>query len=214
MINVVTIDAHEIVRTGLKALLSSTADIRVVGEAPSTHDGLNILMMASVDVLITELSSTGRASLDFIRQAKEQNPATRILILTALEGADFAVRALRAGASGFLTKDTAAFQIITAVRRLAHGNVFVSEQIALQLMARFRDDEPTHGHKSLTERELDVFVRFAKGETCTEIARMLSLSAKTVSTHKKRILEKMQLASTADIVQYAVAHKLVPAFVL
>lgn len=214
MINVVTVDAHEIVRTGLKAVFSSAADIDVVGEAQNGQDGFNILTSASVQVLITELSSTGRGSMDLIRRAKDHDPATGVLILTAHGGVDIARRALTAGASGFLTKDACGTQIITAVRRIAKGYVFVSDEIAEHLVSQFQDIEPTQGHRSLTEREFDVFVRFAKGETCTDIAGVLSLSPKTISTHKARIMAKLHLASTADIVQYALAHKLVPAFVV
>jgi DNA-binding NarL/FixJ family response regulator len=214
MINVVTVDAHEVVRTGLKTVFSSAGDINVVGEAQNAHDGLNILMSASVQVLITELSSIGRGSMDLIRRAKDHDPATRVLILTAEGGVDIARRALKAGASGFITKDARGPQIISAVRKLARGEVFLSDEIAEHLVSQFQDTKPTQGHKALTEREFDVFVRFAKGETCTDIAGALSLSPKTISTHKARIMEKLHLASTADIVQYALAHKLVPAFVV
>jgi DNA-binding NarL/FixJ family response regulator len=211
MLRVVIIDAHEIVRTGLKTILSSCAHIEVVGEAQNVHDGLNILMSTSVDVLITELSSTGRGSIDLIGRAKHQHRDLRVLILAAQGSVELAGRALRAGASGFITKDAAAAQVIIAVRRLAKGHVYVSDQIAAQLMSQFQDIEPTKGHKGLTNRELDVFLRIAIGETCTEIARALSLSPKTISTHKSRIMGKMRLVSTADIVQYAVAHKLISA---
>ena len=213
MTHVVIIDAHEIVRAGLKSIFSCTDDINVVGEAQSPHEGLSILRSASVDIAITELFSTNRGNVDFVRQAKEHDPAMQVLILAAQGGADVARRALRAGASGFLTKDAAASQIILAVRRLAKGHVFVSNEIAEKLISKYQEIDRTQGHDSLTERELEVFIRIARGETCTGIGRALSLSPKTISTHRSRILEKMHVASTADIVQYAIAHKLIPVLV-
>jgi DNA-binding NarL/FixJ family response regulator len=215
MINVVTVDPHEIVRTGLKTVFSSAGDIEVVGEAQDAHEAFNIVKSTSVQVLITELSSIGRSSMDLIRRAKDHDPATKVMILTAQGGVDIARRALKkAGASGFLTKDAGGPQIIAAVRRLATGHVFVSDEIAEQLVAQFQDIGPAQGHRSLTERELDVLVRLARGESCSEIARAVSLSVKTISTHKARIMTKMHFSSTADIVQYAVAHKLVQAYVI
>jgi two-component system invasion response regulator UvrY len=214
MINVVTIDAHEVFRTGLKALFSSTMDIRVVGEALNEQDGLKVLLSGSVDVLITELSPTGRGSLGLISRAKKNAPALRVLVLTAQGTVEFATRALRAGATGFLTKDATASEIIIAVRKLARGHVSVSDQVAAKLMTQFQDNEAATGYECLTDRELDVFIRIAQGESCADIARTLSLSPKTISTHKTRIMEKLSLLSTSDIVRYALAHGLIPAFVL
>jgi DNA-binding NarL/FixJ family response regulator len=214
MIRVVIIDADEIVHAGLKTILSSTADIEVVGEKQNVRRGFNILGSVSADVLITELSATSRRSMDLISRAKHLDTALPVLILAAQDNVEFAVRALRAGASGVLAKDATASQIIIAVRRVAKGDLFVSDQIAAQFMSQIKEIEPTRGHKALTNRELDVFVRIAQGETSTGIARALSLSPKTISTHKSRIMEKLHLVSTAGIVQYAVAHQLIPALIV
>jgi DNA-binding NarL/FixJ family response regulator len=176
-------------------------------------DALEIISNGTVDVLIFEPLSMSSGAMEFMRQSKQNCPGLRIFVLTAQSGVDFANRALKARASGYLTKDCSADQLMEAVRRVANGRLHISYDIAEKLMWQMTGPTWEGGHKALTPREFDVLLRLAAGQTCSEIARELMLSVKTISTHKARMMEKMHLESTAELVQYAVAHKLVEAYI-
>jgi DNA-binding NarL/FixJ family response regulator len=213
MINVVIFDEHEIFRAGLRAVFERTSDVRVAGETHRAQDALRMIESAHADLLIIDLSSIGKGGIDFIRQSKRRRPELLILVLTAQVGVDLAIRALRAGASGYLTKFASCNQTLEAVRKVSGGRVHVCEDVAEQLMSQLFDRNGDGGHKALTAREFEIFIRIARGETCMQIARTLMLSAKTVSTHKTRFMAKMNMSSTSDVVQYAVAHKLIDSYV-
>ncbi len=214
MIRVFTVDEHEVFRIGLKAIFADTSDIRVVGEAGRTGDALSLISLGKSDVLILEISSVGSKGMELIRQARQKCPRVAVLVLTAQIDEEYANRALKAGATGFLTKHSSPAEICEAVRKVASGRVHVSDEIAEHLMLQLCDLHKQYGHQELSTRELDVFLRLAVGKGCTEIAKELSLSVKTISTHKARIMDKLQLTSTAELVQYAIAHKLVEVYVV
>ena len=212
MIRIVIADDHTIMREGLKRILEGADDIEVVGEATDGFEALALVRKGELDVLLMDLSMPGRSGVELIRQVKDEMPKLPILILTMHEEEQYAVRTIRAGARGYLTKESAGTQLVSAIRKVAAGRPYISLEVAEQLAM---DVMPAHEelpHKSLSDREFEVFNMLVSGRSITEIAELLHLSVKTVSTHKARILQKMGTLSLAELVQYAVAHGLVAPF--
>jgi len=209
MIQVLLADDHAIVRAGLRELLADTGDIAVSGEAGTGQEALSRLRERDYDVLVLDMSMPGRSGIDLIKQIKKERPKLRILILSMHSEAQYAVRAIKAGASGYLTKDGAADQLVAAIRRLAAGGAYVSAEAAEQLARDFGRPEDAPPHTLLSDREFQVFRAIVSGKSLTAIAEDLSLSVKTVSTHKTHILEKMGVSNQADLVRYAISHQLV-----
>lgn len=209
MIRVAIADDHTIVREGLKQLLSATSDLEIVGEARDGHEALKLVVEKAVDVLLVDLSMPGRSGVELIKQAKAERPKLRILVLSMHAERQYAVRAIRAGASGYLTKDSATTQLVSAIRKVAGGGAFISAEVAeeLALSAMPHADGPPHA--SLSDREYQVFQLLVSGKSVSDIAAQLNLSVKTVSTHKARLMEKIGLANQTELVHYAIKHKLV-----
>lgn len=208
MIRVVLADDHALMREGLKHILEKATDIRICGEATNGFETLQLVRNEAFDVLVMDLSMPGRSGMELIRQIKDEAPKLTILVLTMHEEDEYAARALRAGALGYMTKEGAGTQLVNAIRRVAGGRPYISMDVAEQLAIGAM---PTHDklpHKALSDREFEVFNLLVNGKSVTEIAEMLHLSVKTISTHKTRILQKMQSASLAELVRYAVAHEL------
>lgn len=209
MIRIVIADDHTIMREGLKRILEGADDIEVVGEATDGFEALAQVRKGGFDLLMLDLSMPGRNGVELIRQIKDEMPKLPILILTMHDEEQYAVRAIRAGARGYLTKESAGTQLVSAIRKVASGRPYISlevaEQLAMDAMPATMEDLP---HKQLSDREFEVFSLLVGGKSITEIAESLHLSVKTVSTHKTRILHKMGVPSLADLVQYAVVHGL------
>ena len=208
MIRILIADDHTIMREGLKRILDGIDDIQVIGEAIDGHDTITKVRSESFDVLLLDLSMPGRSGVDLIHQIKDEFPKLPILILTMHEEEQYAVRAIRAGANGYLTKESAGTQLVTALRQVASGRPYISMEVAEQLAMSAMPASGDASHTSLSDREFEVFCHLAKGKSITEIGDMLHLSVKTVSTHKTRIMQKMGLNSISDLVQYAIAHHL------
>ena len=208
MIRVLLADDHAMVRSGLKEILADTGDITVTGEATNGHEVLAQVRAHEYDVAVLDMTMPGRSGIELIKQVKETRPKLRVLVLTMHKEEQYAVRALRAGASGYLTKESAADQLVAAIRRIAAGGAYVSPETAerLALDAGQASDAPPH--TLLSDREFQVFQMIANGAAVGEIAKQLSLSVKTISTHKTRIMEKMRLANQAELIRYALEHKL------
>lgn len=209
MIQVLLADDHAIVRAGLKELLADTGDIVVTGEAGTGQEALARVREDAYDVIVLDMSMPGRSGIELIKQIKKEKPRLRILILSMHSEAQYAVRALKAGASGYLTKDGAAEQLVAAIRRIAGGGAYVSPEAAERLAQDFERPDDALPHTLLSDREFQVFQAIVAGKSVTAIAEALSLSVKTVSTHKTRILEKMGISNQAELVRYAIRHKLV-----
>ena len=213
MISILIADDHTIMREGLKRILENQDDFVVVGEATNGLEAIQWVQdwakKGGFDVLLLDLSMPGKSGVDLIKQIKIEAPKLPILVLTMHEEEHYAVRTIRAGASGYLTKESAATLLVEAIRRVAAGRLYISpsvaEQLALNIMPR-NDELP---HQRLSDREFEVFQLLASGASVTEIAEKLHLSVKTVSTHKTRILQKMDANSLADIVKYAMTNNLV-----
>jgi DNA-binding NarL/FixJ family response regulator len=207
-IRIVIADDHAIVRDGLKRIFEGQPDLAVVGEARDGHEALAAARSDSLDVLLLDMSMPGRAGIELIKQIKAERPALPVLVLSMHDEEQYAVRAIRAGAAGYLTKDSATTQLVAAIRKVAGGGLYITPGVAEQLAQGLKavpDDLP---HKRLSDREYEVFMRLVAGESVSGIAERLHLSVKTVSTHKTHILEKMRMGSVAELVRYAVAHRL------
>ena len=208
MIRIVIADDHTIMREGLKRILDGADDIQVVGEAVDGFEALAHVRRGGFDLLMLDLSMPGRSGVELIRQIKDEMPKLPILILTMHEEEQYAVRAIRAGARGYLTKESAGTQLVSAIRKVASGRPYISLEVAEQLAMDVMPSSEDLPHKQLSNREFEVFTLLVSGKSITEIADFLHLSAKTVSTHKTRILTKMNMNSLAEMVQYAVQHRL------
>jgi DNA-binding NarL/FixJ family response regulator len=209
MIRVVLADDHTIVREGLKQLLGAAGDLQVVGEASDGHEALKAVRERDFEVLVLDMSMPGKSGIELIKQVRAEKPKLRILILTMHEEHQYAVRAIRAGAAGYLTKESASAELVTAIRKVAGGGAYISSEVAEQLALGAMPDAQGPPHAALSDREFQVFRLIAEGKSISDIAQRLSLSAKTVSTHKANLMQKMSLDTTGDLIRYAIAHGLV-----
>lgn len=209
MIRIVLADDHTIVREGLKQLLAAAGDLEVVGEAEDGFAVMERVRALDFDLLLLDMSMPGKSGIDLIKHVKAEKPKLRILVLSMHEEHQYAVRAIRAGASGYLTKESASRQLVEAIRKVAAGGAFISGAVAEQLALAAMPDAQGAPHEALSDREFQVFRMLAEGKSISDIAERLNLSVKTVSTHKANILHKMGLASTADLVRYALDRKLI-----
>lgn len=210
MIRILIADDHPILRNGLKQIISGFGDMIVTGEADNGDDVLKSLNEEPVDVLVLDMSMPGKSGIDLIKQIRSEKPKLPILILSVHNEEQYAVRALKAGASGYLCKDSASNQLVQAIRRIATGRTFVSEEATGYLAQAIAGKSATlEPHARLSDREFEVFRMIVRGRSVSEIAEDLGLSVKTVSTHKMHILEKMEMDNAADLVRYAIHHGLV-----
>jgi len=208
MIRVLLADDHAIVRAGLKEILTDTGDIEVAGEAANGQEVLARVSAQDFDVAVLDLSMPGRNGIELIKLVKAEKPKLRILVLSMHSEEQYAVRALKAGASGYLSKESAADELVAAIRRIAGGGAYVTPETAERLALGAAPRAEAAAHTLLSDREFQVFRMIARGASVTDIARELSLSVKTISTHKTRILGKMGLANQAELIRYALEHRL------
>jgi len=209
MVRVVIADDHTIVREGLKQLLLAAGAFEIAGEARDGHEVLKLAREQEFDVLLLDLSMPGKSGMDLIKQVKTERPRLRILVLSMHQEHQYAVRAIKAGASGYLTKDSASTQLVSAIEKVASGGAFISAEVAEQLALGAMPHTDGPPHASLSDREYQVFRMLVSGKAVSEIANELSLSVKTVSTHKARLMEKMGIGNQAELVRYAMKHRLV-----
>lgn len=208
MTRVLLADDHSIVREGIKQILAKTDDLEVCGEAANGLEVMEQLRHAEIDIIILDMSMPGRSGIELIRQIKAEYPKLHILVLTMHAEEQYAVRVVRAGASGYLTKESVASQLVEAARKVARGGHYVSASIMERLAFADKSVGGADPHLRLSDREFEVFRLIVAGKSVSDMAEKLHLSVKTISTHKTRILEKMQLQSTADLVRYAIKHHL------
>jgi DNA-binding NarL/FixJ family response regulator len=209
MIRILVAEDHMIVREGLKQLLSNEADFAVVGEARDGHEVLKLVRELDFDVLLLDMSMPGKSGIELIKQVKGDKPRLRLLVLSMHQENQYAVRAIKAGASGYLTKDSASAQLVSAIRKVAAGGAFISAEVAEQLALDAMPNAAGLPHTTLSDREYQVFQLLVSGVTVSEIADRLNVSVKTVSTHKARLLEKMGIGSQTELIRYALRHHLV-----
>ena len=209
MIRIVVADDHTIVREGLKQLLGAAGDLEVVGEASDGGQVMERVRALDFELLLLDMSMPGRSGIELIKLVRAEKPKLRILILSMHEESQYAVRAIRAGAAGYLTKESASKQLVEAIRKVAAGGAFISAEVAQQLALGAMPDAEGPPHAALSDREFQIFRMIADGLSVSDIAARLSLSVKTVSTHKSNILRKMNMTTQAELIRYALTHALV-----
>lgn len=208
MIRLAIADDHPIVRQGLRRIASDGAGISVVGEASTAAELFRLLAGAAVDVTLLDVSMPGSTFVETLKELREKHPSVKVLVLSVHPEDQWAVRALRAGAAGYLTKDHSPEQLVEAIRRVARGGKFVSEALAERLAGLVDNGRTPSPHERLSDREFEVLRALGSGMAVKDVAEQLKLSAKTVSTYRTRLLEKMGLKSRADLVRYVVEHQL------
>lgn len=201
---IVIADDHSIVRKGLRQIISETSDLVLAGEASNSAELLTLLRSRAFDLVVLDITLGTRSGIDVLKHIKSEFPRLPVLVLSVHEERIFAVRALRAGAAGYIQKHDAADQLLHAIRKILSGGIYLSEAMTQQTAAR----GVLLPHERLSDRELEVFRLLGSGRSVTDISRVLNLSVKTVSTHRTRILEKTGLSGNADIVRYVVTHQL------
>ena len=210
MTRVFIADDHVLVREGLKKILREEIDITVVGEARTAAEVQERVGKSKCDILVLDLSLPDKSGLDVLKDVKTLYPKTRVLILSTYPADRFAVRCLKAGADGYLCKDSAAEDLVVALRKVAGGKKYFSEEITQELADGLtRNDTHAALHATLSDREFEVFCLLGSGKTITEIASALNLSISTVNTHRAHILEKMKMESNVQLIRYAIENKLV-----
>lgn len=203
------VDDHSIVRSGLRQYFEDQSDLQVVGEAASGRAAVEMVRTTALDVLIMDLSMPGQTGADAIVQIHTRAPSLAILVLSGYPEEHYAVDLIRKGASGYLNKQCEPSEIVTAIRTVAHGRRYITATVAELLVQQLDRAEGGPAHEQLSDRESQVFLRLAKGESVGEIAVAISLSVKTVSTYRTRIMEKMGLSSNSDLTYYALKAKLI-----
>ena len=208
MIRVLIADDHALMRVGLRHILEKATGFQVVGEAADGSTALHLGRNTPAQVMLVDLSMPRRNGLEVVRQLKKENASVCTIVLTMHAEQQYAERAFKCGARGYLTKETAATDLVNAITKVANGGVYVSPAVAERLVCNFDRDFYALPHEQLSDREFDVFRRFVSGETVSQIANGLCISAKTVSTYKMRIRQKMRMNSDVALVRYALKNDL------
>lgn len=209
MIRILIVDDHAIVREGLIRIVQFESDMEVVGSMKNSSEAINLLSNQAADVVILDINMPGRSGLDILKDIKQLQPDCAILMLSMYSEERFAVRALKAGASGYLTKDMATEELITAIRVIHSGRRYITPSLAESIADSLQEKTVKNPHDNLSEREFEVMCLIGAGKSVNEIAEILSLSNRTVSTYRTRILQKLNLSNTARIMQYAITKGLV-----
>jgi DNA-binding NarL/FixJ family response regulator len=209
MIRVLIADDHPIVRRGLKQILADEPDVAVLGEAQDGQDVLRLIREQPWDVLVLDLNMPGLGGLEILQEVRERRPNLPVLIMSVHPEEQFGVRVLKAGAAGYLPKETAPDELVHAIRKVHSGGKYVSRSLAEKLAAALEAGAERPAHEALTDREYQVLCLIGSGKTVSQIAEKLCLSVKTVSTYRARILEKMRMESNAELMHYAMSNHLV-----
>ena len=208
MIRVLIADDHAVVREGLKRIVAENADMEVAGEAGNGHEVLDFARRHECDLVLLDLAMPGKDGLDTLKELKLLRPHLPVLVLSVYPEEQYAVRLLRAGAAGYLTKESAPEELVAAIRKVSRGGRYVSEALAEQLAVLLGSGTDRPPHETLSDREFRVMVMLASGKTASEVAEALCLSVKTISTYRSRALRKMNMRNNAELSFYAVKHGL------
>ena len=209
MIEVLVVDDHALIRKGMKQILDDTSDIRVTGEAETGAQATQMARDNKYDLALLDITLPDRHGIDVLKQLKLQCPSLPILILSMHPDEQYAMRAIRAGAAGYMNKQSAPSQLVTAIRQVASGRKYISNTLAEQLANELANDRQEMPHQILSNREYQTLCLMAAGKSLSEMADIMSLSAKTISVYRARMLEKMKLKNNAEAVRYAINHHLI-----
>lgn len=209
MIRIAIVDDHAVIRAGLRQYFSEQVDFSVVAEAGSGREAVDIVRRGEVDVIVMDISMPDQSGVDALAAIRARAPDLPVLILSSFAEEHYATTLLRQGASGYLSKDCDPEEIVKAIRTVARGRKYITAGVAERLAEGLGGNGEQPLHEQLSERELQVFLRLAKGETIGHLADSMSLSVKTVSTYRSRVMEKMGLASNSDLTYYALKNGLI-----
>ncbi|HQB31462.1 MAG TPA: response regulator transcription factor [Syntrophales bacterium] len=208
-IRILIADDHPIVRAGFKLVISDTQDMTVADEAGNGQEVLNLIRKKDYDIVLLDISMPGRNGLEVLKDLKAEKPKLPVMILSIYPEEQYAVRALRAGASGYMTKASAPNELIAAIRKISQGGKYISASLAEKLTEYLDEDANKPLHEKLSDREYQVMLLIASGKTVSDIADELCLSVKTISTYRSHIIDKMRMKNNAEITLYAVQNKLI-----
>ena len=209
MISIIIVDDHPIVRQGLKQILSEEPDMTVFGEAQNSQEVLDLIRKQDWDAVVLDITMPGRGGLDILREIKHERPKLPVLMLSVHPEDQYAVRALKAGASGYLNKESAPEELVRAIRKILRGGKYISPTLAEKMAFNLEKETDRPAHEALSDREYQVMLMIASGKTTSAIAEEMSLSIKTVSTYRSRILEKMKMKSNVDLTYYVIKNNLI-----
>ncbi len=208
-IRILITDDHPIVREGLRIILGTCQDMMVVGEAANGIEALHMIPLCNPDVALVDISMPGMSGIELISRIRAEHPQLPMLVLSMHQEEQFAVRALKLGASGYLTKDCAPEQLAKAIRKVVEGGRYITPGVADALASSIMPAQAETPHQTLSNREFQIFRMLAGGQSVNDVAHALSLSANTVSTHKRRLMDKLGIDNNAGLVRYAVSHQLI-----
>lgn len=208
-IRILIADDHAIVREGLKQILADTKDIVVAGEAENGSDAIKLVRKDECDVLLLDISMPDRSGIEVLKQIKKETPKIAVLMLSMHREDQYAIRSLKAGAAGYLNKQSAPDQLVEAIRQVASGRKYITAALAQELANQVGDDRNVPPHETLSDREYQTLIMIASGKTVSDIAVELSLSVKTISMYRSRLLQKMKLRHNAELTHYAIKNHLV-----
>jgi DNA-binding NarL/FixJ family response regulator len=209
VIKVLIADDHAIVREGLKQILADTKDIAVAGHAENANEAIRLAREGACDVLLLDISMPDRSGIDVLKQVRKEMPKIAVLMLSMHREDQYAIRSLKAGAAGYLNKQSAPAELVNAIRQVASGRKYVSAALAQELANQINDDHETPLHETLSDREYQTLTMIASGKTVSNIAEELVLSVKTISMYRSRLLQKMKLRHNAELTHYAIKNRLV-----
>jgi two-component system, NarL family, invasion response regulator UvrY len=209
MINVVVVDDHAVVREGLKRIIAESGGMAVSGEAADGYEAMQVLKKQPCDVVLLDITMPNKSGLDVLKELHAEAPRLPVLVLSMHPEDQYAVRVLRAGAAGYITKESAPAKLVQAIRKVVRGGKYVSSSLAEKLVYDLGTETDKAPHEVLSDREYQVLCMIASGKTVTNIAEELTLSVKTISTYRVRILEKLKMNNNAEITRYAIKEGLV-----
>ncbi|HCL06915.1 MAG TPA: DNA-binding response regulator [Chitinophagaceae bacterium] len=209
MLRILIVDDHAVIRKGLKQILLEAFPDVLIGEAIDAEDVLTKTIADEWDIIISDLSMPGRSGLDVVQDIKQRHPKTPVLILSIHPEEQYAIRALKSGAAGYMSKDVATDELVIAIKKVLSGKKYISPAIADKLAEAVSIDSSIPLHELLSNREYEIFILLAKGNQVSDIAEQLSLGVTTISTYRTRVLTKLQMSNNADLIRYAIDHQLI-----